>query len=104
MMQAHLHKKGRPEKMHKSVRLSFCILVFIAAFSPLTLSGASLWFGDKDGLHQIDPGTNRVILNVPFEAPVSIAVNGADGSVWTLTQTRLARLSAQGVLQLQIAL
>src|SRR5258708_1343524 len=103
-LSAHLHKKGRPEKMHRSVRWPFCTLVFIAALSPLTLSGAALWFGDKDGLHQIDSGSNRVILNVAFDPPVSIAVNGGDGSVWTLTQTRIARLNAQGVLQVQRAL
>ena len=84
--------------MHRSVRLVFCTLILFAT----RLSASAIWFGDKDGLHQIDPATNRIVASVPFEPPVSIAVAG-DGSVWALTQTRLARLNAQGVLQFQRA-
>jgi hypothetical protein len=90
--------------MHQSVRRPLCALVLIAAFSPLTLSATAIWFGDKDGLHQVDPPSNRVVLNVAFEPPVSIAVSAGDGSVWILTQTQLARLNSQGILQFQRAL
>src|SRR5712692_5968341 len=90
--------------MHRSPRLFCWALVLIEAFSPLTLSASVLWFGDNAGLHQIDTAANGVVLNVPFEPPVSIAVNATDGSVWALTQTRLVRLNAGGVVQMQRAL
>src|SRR5437773_10365953 len=89
--------------MRRSLRLFCWSLALIAAFSPLNVSASGLWFGDNDGLHQIDTAANGVVLNVPFEPPVSIAVNATDGSVWVLTQTRLARLNAAGGGQMQRA-
>jgi hypothetical protein len=90
--------------MHKPARLLRQALGILLALYPLTVSAAGLWFGDKDGLHQIDTATNQVGSNVAFEPPVGIAVNAADGSVWVLTQKRLARLSEQGVVRFQAAL
>ena len=72
-------------------------------FSTLSLPAASLWFGDRDGLHRIDTATNQVAATVPFEAATSIAVNAADGSVWALSQGRIARLGANGAVQFQVA-
>jgi hypothetical protein len=77
-------------------------LVLCAALYPAALSASVLWFGDRSGLHQIDTTTNTIVADVVFEPPVSIAVNAADGSVFVLTQLRLARLSAQGAIQLAI--
>lgn len=90
--------------MHRSARFLRQALGIAVALYPLTVFAAGLWFGDKDGLHQIDSATNRVVTNVAFEPAASIAVNAADGSVWALTQTRLARLNEQGVVQFQAAL
>jgi hypothetical protein len=69
----------------------------------LTLSAASLWFGDKGGLHRIDTVTNQIALTVPYEPTVAIGVNAADGSVWALSQQRLAHLSEQGSVEFQVA-
>lgn len=83
------------------LRLALGVAIAIHAVS---LSAASLWFGDKDGLHRIDTATNQVASTVPFEPTVALAVNGADGSLWALSQQRLARVSEQGVVQFQVAL
>src|SRR5687768_11928420 len=98
-------KKGRTEQMHVPTRGFLVVGLGIAtALLPPTGSASVLGFGDKDGLHQIDTATNSVLLNVPFEAPAGIAVNAADGSVWVLTQSRLARVNAAGVVQSDHAL
>ncbi|MGZ4777764.1 MAG: hypothetical protein ACXV5L_01100, partial [Thermoanaerobaculia bacterium] len=75
---------------------------FFAALCPLALSASVLWYGDKDGLHQIDTIANAVVENVGFEPAVALAVSAADGSVFVLTQTRLARISQQGSVQLNV--
>ncbi|MGZ7079298.1 MAG: Ig-like domain-containing protein, partial [Thermoanaerobaculia bacterium] len=77
---------------------------FFAALCPLALSASVLWYGDKDGLHQIDTIANAVVENVGFEPAVALAVSAADGSVFVLTQTRLARISQQGSVQLNVPL
>ena len=101
----HSLKKGMTEKMFRSVRsLLSCAFGVLVALLPLAASASVLWFGDKDSLHQIDTASNHVVVDVPFEPAVAIAVNAADSSVWTLTQKRLALVSSQGALQLQIAL
>jgi hypothetical protein len=69
-----------------------------------TLSAASVWFGDKTGLHRIDTATNQVVANVPFEPAVAIAANAADGSLWALSRERLAHLSEQGTVLFAVAL
>ena len=89
--------------MYRSALLRLAVALAIA-FPTLTLSAASLWFGDKDGLHRIDTATNHVAANVPFETAAAIAVNAADGSLWALSQDRLAHLSEQGVLQSAVSL
>jgi hypothetical protein len=63
-----------------------------------------VWFGDRDGLHRIDTATNRIAASVAFEPAVAIAVNAADGSLWTLSQERLARVSEQGLVQFAVPL
>lgn len=83
------------------LRLAFGLLVSLHA---LSLSAASLWFGDKDGLHRIDTVTNQVTANVPFEPAVAIAANASDGSLWVVTQSRLAHLGELGTLQFEVAL
>ena len=85
------------------VYLSLALAVLAASLAP-SLSASPVWFGDKDGLHRIDAATNVVTMSVPFEPPVAIAVNGADGSLWALTRTRLARLDHAGVLRFELAL
>jgi hypothetical protein len=82
------------------LRLAVGLVFSIHAF---TLSAASLWFGDKDGLHRIDTATNQIAATVPYEPTVAIGVNAADGSVWALSQQRLAHLSGQGAVQFQVA-
>ncbi|MGZ8832864.1 MAG: hypothetical protein ACXW19_06685, partial [Thermoanaerobaculia bacterium] len=90
--------------MHRPARLFLCCaLGVVAALHPLAAFASALWFGDKDGLHQIDTAANRVVLHVAFEHVTAIAVNAADGSVWVLTQDRLARLNQQGIVQFQIS-
>jgi PAS domain-containing protein len=69
----------------------------------VTLSAASLWFGDKAGLHRIDTATNQVASSIAFEPAVAIAANATDGSIWVLSQERLAHLSEQGVIQFKVA-
>jgi sulfur relay (sulfurtransferase) complex TusBCD TusD component (DsrE family) len=81
-------------------RLALALSFLLHTFS---LSAAAVWFGDRDGLHRIDTATNQVVASVPFEPAVAIAVNAADGSVWALSQSRLARLSEQGSVQFQVA-
>lgn len=69
------------------------------AIHALSLSAASLWYGDKDGLHRIDTATNTVAASVPFEPAIAIAVNSNDGSLWVVSQERVARLTEQGLVQ-----
>ncbi|HEX6088359.1 MAG TPA: Ig-like domain-containing protein [Thermoanaerobaculia bacterium] len=83
------------------MRLAIGLAIGIHA---LTLSAASVWFGDRDGLHRIDTAANQVVAHVPFEPAVGIAVNAADGSIWAVSQTRLARLSEQGVVHVTLPL
>ncbi|HEX6088162.1 MAG TPA: Ig-like domain-containing protein [Thermoanaerobaculia bacterium] len=92
--------------MTRSYRSAWLRLVLGVAIAihAVSLSAASLWFGDKDGLHRIDTASNQVAATVPFEPTVGIAVSATDGLLWTLSQERLARLSEQGVLQFQVAL
>lgn len=87
--------------MYRSARVLARSLVLISLF-PAVVSASVLWYGDKAGLHQIDTATNAVVANIAFEPPVAIAVSAADGSVSVLTQSRLARLSARGVVQFQL--
>ncbi|HYC93700.1 MAG TPA: hypothetical protein VEO54_31130, partial [Thermoanaerobaculia bacterium] len=63
-----------------------------------------MWFGDKAGLHRIDTATNQIASSIDFEPAVAIAANAADGSLWALSQSRLAHLSEQGSLHFQAAL
>ncbi|MEA2464940.1 MAG: hypothetical protein QOJ98_2687, partial [Acidobacteriota bacterium] len=46
----------------------------------------------------------QVAANIPFEPPVAIATNSADGSIWALTQKQLAHLSEQGTVQFAVSL
>lgn len=71
-----------------------------AAIPALTLSAASLWFGDKDGLHRIDTLSNQIVTSIPFEPAIAIAIDSTDGALWALSQQRLARLSEHGVVQI----
>ena len=82
------------------IRLALGISVFLHT---LALSASSVWFGDQDGLHRIDAATNQVVASISFEPAVAIAVNSADGSVWALSQQRLARLSEGGSVQFEVA-
>jgi len=89
--------------MYRSAALRLAIglpLLLLAS----TLSAASLWFGDKDGLHRIDTATNQVTPAVGFEPALSIAANAADGSIWALSRQRIARLSEQGTVQFDVTL
>lgn len=89
--------------MYRSAALRLAIglpLLLLAS----TVSAASLWFGDKDGLHRIDTATNLVTSAVGFEPALSIAANAADGSVWALSQQRIARLDERGIVQFAVSL
>ena len=91
--------------MHKRAHSCLALaLGIVAALYPLTTSASALWFGDKGGLHQIDTSTNHVAIDVTLEPPVAVAVNSADGSVWALTQSRLLRLSSQGIVKFEVSL
>ncbi len=91
--------------MQRSARGLFCwLLGLVAALHPLAVSASVLWFGDKDGLHQIDTVANRVIVDVALEPAVAVAVNAADGSVWALTQSRLLQLTRQGAVSAQVSI
>ena len=78
------------------------VLAASAALSPVA-SASVVWFGDQAGLHQIDAVTNQIVADIAFEPPVAIAVNAGDGSVWVLTQSRLARFSQHGSVLLDIS-
>ena len=85
--------------MPRSALLRLAIGLSIAIHA-LSLSAASLWYGDKDGLHRIDTATNQVAASVPFEPAIAIAVNSNDGSLWVVSQERVARVSEHGLVQL----
>src|SRR5690349_7863760 len=82
-----------------AIGLSILLLLLTSS-----LSAASLWFGDKDGLHRIDIATNEVTSAAGFEPALAIAANAADGSVWALSQQRIARLDEQGAVQFSVSL
>ena len=79
--------------MSNKTRAFFALLLLSAAFS----SGATIWFGDKDGLHRVDTSTNRIDLDIDSSEPRALAVNAADGSVWSLTRSRITKYSADGI-------
>jgi len=72
--------------MSRSATLLRLAVGLSVALHSFTLFAASVWFGDRDGLHRIDTATNRIAASVAFEPAVAIAVNAADGSLWTLSQ------------------
>jgi hypothetical protein len=82
----------------RSVLLRLAIGLSVV-FQTLSLSAGSLWYGDKDGLHRIDTATNAIAASVPFEPATAIAVNSTDGSLWVVSQQRIARLSEHGSVQ-----
>ena len=83
--------------MHPPGR-SFLALGFALALSSSSAFASVLWFGDRSGLHAIDTTTNTIVVNVPIERPVAVAVNAAGGSVWVMTQSRIAHFSSSGAL------
>lgn len=90
--------------MYKSARFLRLAVGLGVVLHAVTLSAASLWFGDKDGLHRIDTVTNQVVSSVAFEPAVAIVANAADGSLWALSQERLAHLGEQGAIQFKVAI
>jgi Bacterial Ig domain len=84
-----------------ALRLAIGLAVFLHVFP---LSAASVWFGDKDGLHRIDTATNQIAASIPFEPAHAIAVNAGDGSLWAISQQRIARLGEQGSVLFQVAI
>ncbi|HYO79248.1 MAG TPA: Ig-like domain-containing protein [Thermoanaerobaculia bacterium] len=82
------------------LRRALALAVVLHSF---TLSAASVWFGDKDGLHRIDTATNTVAARLAFEPATAITVNAADGSLWALSHERLAQLSAAGTVQFSVS-
>lgn len=88
--------------MYRSARLRLAVGIAFALHA-FTLSAASLWFGDKDGLHRIDTASNQVVSNLVFDPPLSIAASAADGSLRVLSRERFAHLSEQGVVLFQIS-
>jgi hypothetical protein len=101
----HFHKKGYPNKnMSRSAAPRLALGLSVLLLLTSTLSAASLWFGDKDGLHRIDIATNQVASAAGFEPALAIAANAADGSIWALSQQRIARLNEQGTVQFAVSL
>jgi hypothetical protein len=84
--------------MFRPARVFLLALVLALALIPSSSPASVLWFGDKDGLHQIDIPSNVVVADVALETPLAIAANAADGSAWVLTQSRLAHVASTGAL------
>ena len=63
-----------------------------------------MWFGQKDGLMQVQTETNAVSAIVSIGHPDAIAMNGQDCGLWKLDNKRLRRHDATGVLQQEISL
>ncbi|APV48358.1 hypothetical protein BWI17_00845 [Betaproteobacteria bacterium GR16-43] len=78
--------------MPRLVRALLALVLLSVAFS----SNASLWFGDEDGVHRVNTDTNRADLNINSSEPIGLSVNSTDGSVWSLTRSRIAKYNAAG--------
>jgi hypothetical protein len=78
--------------MTRTIQALVALVLCMAALT----ARASIWFGDEDGVHRVDTSTNRTDLNVDAAEPVALAVHPADGAVWILTRTRIAKYSASG--------
>src|SRR4051812_4886590 len=71
------------------------LIAALALFSVASLARAAEWFGDSHGAHRVNPQTNRIDLDVASPPPVALAI-GADGSVWSLTSSRITHYSVEG--------
>src|SRR5689334_13179060 len=70
----------------------------ITLLSVASAAHAAPWFGDKQGLHRLDPGRGQVEVDIASPAPIALAVDGTNASVWALTANRLVHYSADGTL------
>jgi hypothetical protein len=73
----------------------------LAVLVPTLAVAGPLWFGDQAGIHQIDTASNQVQLNIAQEQSYALALNQKDGSVWSLTASRLVKYGPGGALLLQ---
>ncbi|QJR13961.1 Ig-like domain-containing protein [Usitatibacter palustris] len=80
--------------MTRIVRALSALLLCLAAAG----AQASLWYGDTQGLHRVATGTNTTDVNAAAAEPAAIAIDPTDGSVWSVSRTRVSKFSKDGVL------
>lgn len=76
----------------------------VAALLTAVSAHASLWFGDNDGTHRVDPAVNRSVLDIRTDSPAALATDAADDSVWVLTQSRIEKYASDGTLRVGVEL
>lgn len=63
-----------------------------------------VWFADKDAIHQVASGDNKVARSIALGKAHSLAMSGSGCGVWAISTGQLHQFDADGVQTRQIAL